>query len=1084
MMWTYGAVWGLLLLLLHVTIPGMPGVHGSWVSEMKQFNSFSDPCVLNETLYGGFSTDQFSNCAVRELLIEGGTSCMFTVSPITSDRDSVRCVSIRDAAKYPVDGTYVNGFALLDATGNPYYFGYSLVDSFATHLHWKQAGYGRVHPFHLRPLERVSLSEHIDTVSSQDVLNSALKGGLRRPLRVLVMHSFTENLQIGDWMTHFIRNYDKKVFDISVLSGLGSPGCDVETPLVASHSHVHLVSCEALGISPSFLQLGASLGWMDSLGALQDELQWREARGAKGLNHSEFFAVFSGLVSYFRTFDVVLYSDTGHRQAHDVALLANAARLAQSPRLVRALTAASQFLPEHFVLPADATLAESHFTVRERWARIQLGYRNALQPVVLPPFLPPALVPRLGLGAPGVLTAVAEEARDGIRYIGYVGGGSALSSPGAFLRLVQLLVDQAVREGSGMVAGSSHLRVGGYKLRFLMVLSASAGRLEHELLGACRQVVGAGDFVHVVTAYDLDREDENEGEDSTWPKGTAAADDGSLTSCAVLGVVGRRQLQFLLGHVLTVVVDPSPSYAANAGVFPALAVLRAAVPGFCAPPLFAFASSAATEWLVRGQATLVEDTSLPAMATAILNHLGATAVVGGNCTDSNAAADRAGVAHTVQSLFASSRLLAVVENTLLAIVVGDDGVLGQVRAAEADRLVRVRATPPFPATESEEVGGHAGWTGAAEVPVSTLKDVTRAHRTWVEQAGVVGVASDAGGGVAFVEQHCTAAAGLSVTDLQDISLVRGLGTGVAVAAGANVRDESGLRVFCGVFTIAAPGYDVLLEAVLDTWGRQCDGFLAFSNVTDVLSVYTTDTNVVEGADTHANSYRHHQSVHIHTPGGEGYGNMWRKTQAILRYLHGSAWAVHFDFFLLGGDDLYVRVPSFRAYLATLPARPPEEPLYLGRSTRASAQLTYNSGGAGYVLNKPALRALVELLDESESGHGDPGCFHADQVSVEDVMVGLCLSRRQIYPLDTREWPISSSGPELPRERFHWHRPNAEFTRLDSSSLYHQYSLAPQYGPDCCATESVSFHYIYEPLLMRCLHHAWGSSSRVGRSTQT
>lgn len=70
------------------------------------------------------------------------------------------------------------------------------------------------------------------------------------------------------------------------------------------------------------------------------------------------------------------------------------------------------------------------------------------------------------------------------------------------------------------------------------------------------------------------------------------------------------------------------------------------------------------------------------------------------------------------------------------------------------------------------------------------------------------------------------------------------------------------RVLCIVYTHSNV-HERLLQAVAETYGPRCDGFLAASNV----------TNITLGA------------VNILHPGPEAYGNMWQKVRSIWMYVY-------------------------------------------------------------------------------------------------------------------------------------------------------------------------------------------------------
>lgn len=118
------------------------------------------------------------------------------------------------------------------------------------------------------------------------------------------------------------------------------------------------------------------------------------------------------------------------------------------------------------------------------------------------------------------------------------------------------------------------------------------------------------------------------------------------------------------------------------------------------------------------------------------------------------------------------------------------------------------------------------------------------------------------------------------------------------------------RLLCLSYTIST-AHDGAVKRVRQTWGRRCDGYLAMSNL--------TDPNV--------------PSVDIKHRGPEAYDNMWQKTRSIWLYVHAHH-AKQYDYFVIGGDDLFILVENMRLYLrseeivnATANGT---KPIYLGR----------------------------------------------------------------------------------------------------------------------------------------------------------
>lgn len=66
------------------------------------------------------------------------------------------------------------------------------------------------------------------------------------------------------------------------------------------------------------------------------------------------------------------------------------------------------------------------------------------------------------------------------------------------------------------------------------------------------------------------------------------------------------------------------------------------------------------------------------------------------------------------------------------------------------------------------------------------------------------------------------------------------------------------RLLCSIYTISTE-HATSVRAITDTWGKRCDGFLAFSNVTDA-SV---------------------PAVNVVRDGKEVYENLWQKVRSMV-----------------------------------------------------------------------------------------------------------------------------------------------------------------------------------------------------------
>lgn len=150
------------------------------------------------------------------------------------------------------------------------------------------------------------------------------------------------------------------------------------------------------------------------------------------------------------------------------------------------------------------------------------------------------------------------------------------------------------------------------------------------------------------------------------------------------------------------------------------------------------------------------------------------------------------------------------------------------------------------------------------------------------------------------------------------------------------------------------------------------------------------------------------AVDIPHDGPESYRNMWKKVQSIWSYIY-DYYYEKYDWFHIGGDDMYVLVENLRLYLESDEIRmaanggtrlpigneTTQTPLYLGRRFALDGKLSriYNSGGPGYTLNKAALKLLVM------SGFGEA----ADRETyAEDVFVGRAFQEKNVSAYDTKD----------------------------------------------------------------------------------
>jgi len=268
---------------------------------------------------------------------------------------------------------------------------------------------------------------------------------------------------------------------------------------------------------------------------------------------------------------------------------------------------------------------------------------------------------------------------------------------------------------------------------------------------------------------------------------------------------------------------------------------------------------------------------------------------------------------------------------------------------------------------------------------------------------------------------------------------------------AEKRAEHGLakkkraKIFCLVYTIEK--FHDRVPAIRETWGKKCDGFM----------VASTKTDKALG------------TVNIPHEGPEEYNNIWQKVRSMWSYVYDNYYE-KYDYFHIGGDDLYLIVENLRLYLESeeiqlasngghyLPDGTEESqtPLFLGRrfAEGGDRDRMFISGGSGYTMNKAALKTLV--VD------GFPDCFPHLKTFSEDVMVATCFRKMDILPYDTKD---DAGG-----ERYMPFQPGHHLTyfppKNPKDDWYSNYSVDVKWGKDHCAAKSVAFHYIKEDLMRR------------------
>ena len=203
-------------------------------------------------------------------------------------------------------------------------------------------------------------------------------------------------------------------------------------------------------------------------------------------------------------------------------------------------------------------------------------------------------------------------------------------------------------------------------------------------------------------------------------------------------------------------------------------------------------------------------------------------------------------------------------------------------------------------------------------------------------------------------------------------------------------EKSGRRrdkIFCLVYT-TEKGHS-RIPRIRETWGQKCDGFMVGSTKTD----------------------RSLDTVEILHEGPEEYDNIWQKVRSMWAYIYDNYYQDGYDWFHIGGDDLYLIVENLRLYLESEEIRTASNggiylpdgsetsqiPLFLGRRFAYMGDMNdiFISGGSGYTLNRAALKLLVT--------EGLPSFMPHRRTFSEDTMIARMFRKKfEVYPYPTQD----------------------------------------------------------------------------------
>lgn len=252
--------------------------------------------------------------------------------------------------------------------------------------------------------------------------------------------------------------------------------------------------------------------------------------------------------------------------------------------------------------------------------------------------------------------------------------------------------------------------------------------------------------------------------------------------------------------------------------------------------------------------------------------------------------------------------------------------------------------------------------------------------------------------------------------------------------------NSTVRIFCAIYTYH--GGVNRTDAIIDTWGRRCDGFMA------------------------ASTYTHRESATVRLPHLGEEGNLfhiWQKLRSMYSYIHEN-FLLDYDYFHFCGDDVYLIVDNLREYLSD---KDPDEPFFGGgiyfpmrqwglegmNATDPIANF-FAGGGPGYTLSRGALDRFVREALSS--------CYPDRMRATEDLYITLCLRRIGIPLADTRDG--------LRKDRYHHYDPQqvgieGQFKKMEK---FYNYTRKSEHGA-MISSQTVSFHMIKQPNHMRRIH---------------
>jgi len=169
-------------------------------------------------------------------------------------------------------------------------------------------------------------------------------------------------------------------------------------------------------------------------------------------------------------------------------------------------------------------------------------------------------------------------------------------------------------------------------------------------------------------------------------------------------------------------------------------------------------------------------------------------------------------------------------------------------------------------------------------------------------------------------------------------------------------------------------------------------------------------------------------------------NLWQKVSELWKYIYKNLY-YKYDFFFQVDDDTFVNYINLKKYINILPIN---EPIYAGKRLYIpDKQLYFNSGGAGYILNKKSIDILINKIKKIKYyGAGDTGIGFMFKNTI----------------------PLYNTTDRYNRDRFHPFNPITMVNiNKNNKFWYHDYisQFNTQLGFNNVSNETISYHYVNE-----------------------